>query len=221
MPTHKIHLAIAKKVNDKLKLDLDQIMLGSVLPDIVEGKNHQIAHFQHGEKDLEGLANPDEFVKKYKNKLDNPIMIGFLIHILSDRFYNEYFFKNFYIYDEDDNGIGMFLKGKRKLLNDKERKNLKHREMFIYDRWLLNHNFVPKFKNYECIDKVENIDEMNFNKDKLKEYIKSANNDVDKVNIFSKIFIYNYKITGQKELDKIFHDCIDYILKYLNDLNIM
>ena len=34
MPTHKIHLAVAKKVNDKLKMDLDSIMLGSVLPDI-------------------------------------------------------------------------------------------------------------------------------------------------------------------------------------------
>ena len=134
MPTHKTHLAIAKKVNEKLNLDLDQIMLGSVLPDIVEEKNNQITHFQHVEKDLEGLANPDEFVKKYKNKLSNPVMIGFLIHILSDRFYNEYFFKQFYIYDENDNGIGMILKGKRKLLNDEERKNLKHREMYLYDR---------------------------------------------------------------------------------------
>ena len=220
MPTHKIHLAIAKKVNDKLNLDLDQVMLGSVLPDIGEGKDHQVAHFQHGEKDLEGLSNPDEFVKKYKNKLDNPIMIGFLIHILSDRFYNEYFFKHFYIYDEDDNGIGMILKGKRKLLNDEERKNLKHREMFLYDRWLLNHNFVPKFNNNECINKVIDIEESSFNKDKLKEYIKTANDDVDKVGFLSKLFIYNYKITNQKELDKIFNDCIDYIIKYLNALNI-
>ena len=40
-------------------------------------------------------------------------------------------------------GIGMILKGKRKLLNDEERKNLKHREMYLYDRWLLNHNYIP------------------------------------------------------------------------------
>ena len=64
MPTHKIHLAIAKKVNDKLKLDLDSIMLGSVLPDICQEKDHSIAHYQVGEKDLEGLANPDKFERK-------------------------------------------------------------------------------------------------------------------------------------------------------------
>ncbi len=84
MPSHKIHLAIAKRVNDKLNLDLDSIMLGSVLPDICENKNHSISHYQVGEKDLEGLANPDKFVEKYRDKLSNPIMIGYLIHILTD-----------------------------------------------------------------------------------------------------------------------------------------
>mgnify|MGYP003296550719 CR=1 FL=1 len=41
-------------------------------------------------------------------------MIGYLIHILTDKYYNEYMFRNFYIYDENGNGIGMYLKGKRK-----------------------------------------------------------------------------------------------------------
>ena len=138
MPTHKIHLAIAKKVNDRINLDLDSIMLGSVLPDICEEKDHSIAHYQFGEKDLEGLANPDKFFKKYSNKFDNPIMIGYLIHILTDRFYNEYFFKHFYIYDKDENSIGIYLKGKKKLMNGQALKDLKHREMNIYDKWLIN-----------------------------------------------------------------------------------
>ena len=38
MPSHKIHLSIAKIINDKLNLDLDSIMLGSVLPDIDKPK---------------------------------------------------------------------------------------------------------------------------------------------------------------------------------------
>ena len=66
MPTHKIHLAIAKKVSDKLNIDTDSVMLGSVLPDICKEKNHQLSHFQFGEKDLEGLANPDKFINKYR-----------------------------------------------------------------------------------------------------------------------------------------------------------
>lgn len=221
MPTHKIHLAIAKKVNDKLKLDLDSIMLGSVLPDICQEKDHSIAHYQVGEKDLEGLANPDKFLFKYKNKLDNPIMLGYLIHLLTDRFYNEYFFKHFYIYDENDNGNGMYLKGKKKLLDGKTRKDLKHREMNIYDSWLINHGYVCKFNSLKCIDNVINIDGATFDKEKLKNYIISANKDIDKVNMFSKLKIYNYKITTQKELDKIYNNCINFILDYIkNKLNL-
>ena len=79
-----------------------------------------LSHYQ--EKVLERLANPDKFVEKYRDKIDNPILVGYLIHILTDRFYNEYMFKHFYIYDKDDNGVGMYLKSKKKLLEGKIRK---------------------------------------------------------------------------------------------------
>ena len=216
MPTHKIHLAVAKKVNNKINMDLDSIMLGSVLPDICENKDHSISHYQVGEKDLEGLANPDKFVEKYRSKMDNPIFVGYLVHILTDRFYNEYFFRHFYIYDKDDNGIGLYLRGKKKLLDGKTRKDLKHREMNIYDKWLINHGYVCKFNDLKCIDNVTDIDEATFDKEKLKNYIISSNKDVDRINIFSKICFYNYKITDKQELDKIFNNCINYILDYLN-----
>lgn len=221
MPTHKIHLAIAKKVSDKLNVDLDSLMLGSVLPDICKERNHQISHFQHGENDLEGLANPDKFINKYKDKLDNPVILGYLVHILTDRFYNEYIFKNFYIYDENDNGIGIYLKGKKKLINGDTRKHLKHRELNIYDKWLMNHGYVSKFSDNDCVKKVINIDEATFDIDKLNKYILSSNNDIDKINIFKKICFYNYKITNQKELDKIFNNCIEYIIKYINEKNLI
>lgn len=218
MPSHKIHLSIAKRVNDKLNLDLDSIMLGSVLPDICESRNHSISHYQAGEKDLEGLANPDKFIKKYKNKLNNPIMIGYLIHILTDRYYNEYMFKHFYIYDEDDNGIGMYLKGKKKLLDGKTRKYLKHRELELYDKWLINNGYVPKFNDTKCVDNVIDFEEARFNKEKLREYILSANKDIDKINIFSKFRFYNYKITTKEELDRIYNNCINYILDYIEEI---
>ena len=219
MPSHKIHLSIAKRVNDKLNLDLDldSIMLGSVLPDICKSRNHSISHYQVGEKDLEGLANPDKFIKKYKNKLNNPIMMGYLIHILTDRYYNEYMFKHFYIYDEDDNGIGMYLKGKKKLLDGKTRKYLKHRELELYDKWLINNGYVPKFNDMNCVDNVIDFEEAKFNKEKIREYILSANKDIDKVNIFSKFRFYNYKITTKEELDRIYNNCINYILDYIEN----
>ena len=90
------------------------------------------------------------------------------------------------------------------MLDGDSRKHLKHREMNIYDRWLMNHNYVYKFKNYDCIENVIDIEEATFNKERLKEYMVSANNDISKIKVFSKFCFYNYKITNQREMDKIF-----------------
>lgn len=79
MPSHKIHLTIANEVNKILKLDNDSIMLGSVMPDLVNSNNHGISHYQIEGSYEDELANPDKFVKEYKEELNNPIMMGYLI----------------------------------------------------------------------------------------------------------------------------------------------
>ena len=45
MPSHKIHLEIVREVNKKLKLNLDMIKLGSVLPDLINEKTYELSHF--------------------------------------------------------------------------------------------------------------------------------------------------------------------------------
>ncbi len=134
MPSHKIHLAIAKKVNEYLKLDQDSIMLGSILPDMSEEKNHAKSHYQKIEID-KGLANPDSFIKDNKKYLNNPVIIGMLIHILTDRFYNKYMFNNFFICDKNGNDLGIKMKNKEVLMSSEKRKYYKHREFAIYDKW--------------------------------------------------------------------------------------
>lgn len=218
MPSHKIHLAIAKKVNDKLKLDLDSVMLGSVIPDLCIGRNHTISHYQNGKLGVEGTANPDLFVKHNKDKLNNPVMLGYLIHILTDKFYNTFAFTNFFIYDKDGNDIGLHFKNKDKLLSSEKIKYYKQREFGLYDKWLLNHRCVPKFSCLDCLDNVIDIEVAKFDKEKLKKYIIESNNDIDKVNIFNKVKFSVYKLTTKKELDKQFELCCDYIINYINSI---
>lgn len=218
MPTHKIHLAIAKKANEHLKMDLDSIMLGSVLPDICIEKNHTLSHYQNGKLGIEGTANPDLFVANHKNDLNNPTVLGYLIHLLTDKFYNTYAFNKFYIYDKDGKEIGIHLKNKDKYTSPSEIKNYKHREFYLYDRWLLNNGYVPKFENFDCLNNIINLKEATFDKNKLKEYILSSNKDIDKINFLTKIRLANYKLTTKKELDKQFKLCCDYIIEYIENL---
>lgn len=218
MPSHKIHLAIAKKVNDKLKLDLDSVMLGSVLPDLCIGKNHTMSHYQNGKLGVEGTANPDLFVKYNKDKLKNPIMVGYLVHILTDKFYNTFAFTNFFIYDEKGNDVGLHFKRKDKLLPPHKVKYYKQREFGLYDKWLLNNGHVVKFKGFKCLDNVIDLDVAKFDKERLKKYIIDANKDIDKINIFSKINLSKYKLTTKKKLDKQFELCYKYIINYIKKL---
>ena len=216
MPSHKIHLKVAEKVNDILKLDLDSVMLGSVLPDLTE-TNHMVSHFQNEKKGIEGTANPDLFIENFCKKLDNPIVIGYLIHILTDKYFNEFMFDNFYIFDENNKPIGLKIKGKNKYLKGNIIKNIKHQEFDKYDKYLLNNKKISKFNNYECVNKIDILDNFEFNKEKLKKYIDQLNKDIDKITIFNKINFTIYKLTSKKEFDKQIELCCNYIINYLNN----
>lgn len=218
MPSHKIHMAIAKKVNDVLKLDLDSVMLGSIMPDVCIGRNHTVSHYQNGKLGVDGTANPDLFIKKHKKDLNNPVMMGYLIHILTDKFYNTYAFTKWFIYDKDGNDAGLHFKHKDKLLPPEKVKYYKQREFGLYDKWLLNHGYVPKFSDYKCVDNVVDLEVAKYNKNSLKDYIKEANNDIDKLNVFSKLRLYNFKLTSKRELDRQFYFCMDYILEYIKNI---
>lgn len=218
MPSHKIHMAIAKKVNNVLKLDLDSVMLGSIMPDVCIGRNHTVSHYQNGKLGVDGTANPDLFIKKHKKDLNNPVMMGYLIHILTDKFYNTYAFTKWFIYDKDGNDAGLHFKHKGKLLPPEKVKYYKQREFGLYDKWLLNHGYVPKFSDYKCVDNVVDLEVAKYDKNSLKDYIKEANNDIYKLNVFSKLRLYNFKLTSKKELDRQFYLCIDYILEYIKNI---
>ncbi len=58
-------------------------------------------------------------------------MLGYLIHLLTDKLYNEYFFKYFYIYDEDDEGIAQFFSGQKDDLKNEKNINFFRREFRI------------------------------------------------------------------------------------------
>lgn len=214
MPSHKIHLAIAKKVNEELNLDLDSIMLGSVLPDLTISKNHAMSHYQAKGNYDDELANPTKFIDNYKDKFDNTIMVGYLIHILTDRFFNDYFFKNHCIFNESGKAY------KVKLKTEKIKgtiKKYKQSDFAKYDKWLLRHHYVSKFKNFDCVYNVVDLDIAKFDKEYLKQYIKKANNEVDIPSRYkNKSFIF-YKVMNKRELDSLFANCINYILNYLKE----
>lgn len=218
MPSHKIHMYVAKKVNEKLKLDLDSIMLGSVLPDLTIDKDHAKSHYQYEGTYESELANPDKFICGYKSKLNDPIIMGYLIHLLTDRFYNNYFFRNHCIFNDDG------MPYKVRLKNEKLHENLKkykQGDFGKYDKYLLKKHLIPKFNDIKCVNNIQNLKVGDFDREFLIEYIKNTNKEIYNSKLYVAKSNLFYRVMDKKELDSMLNSCIDYILDYIRKNNIL
>lgn len=193
MSSHKIHIKIAQDINEKLKLDNDSIMLGSVLPDLTTTKNHGLSHFQYKDEYPYNLANADEFIKKYPNMNDD-ISIGYIIHLLTDRFYNDWYYRNF------------------KLKGINKTKEFKHSLFESYDNYILKHFKLNKFNDIEIINKIPKYQDLEFDEKYLTDYIDKFNNEIDNSEIDN-----NYTINNLDSLNKLYNDCLLFILNFLEE----
>ena len=221
MPTHKMHMHIANEVNKYLRLDDDMVMIGSVLPDLTIDKRHRASHFKNGEEGVSGTANPYKFLLKYKKDLVNPVMVGYLIHLLTDRYFNSYVFQNYYIYDEDTHLIGIKFHDEEVLMPIEKIRYEKHRDFYVYDKYLLEHGLVKKFKSLDCVSNIVNTSDAKYDKDLIKKYIINANFDIDKAKKgeFYKQLDIDFKVMTLEDLDTQMDLCVKQIIKFFQNIN--
>lgn len=90
MASSLIHICVAKKINDRLNLDPKQLYLGTIAPDLSKlvGETKLKSHFLDNNSNI---PNIQTFLKKYKTKLNEPFVLGYFIHLLTDQIW----FKDF------------------------------------------------------------------------------------------------------------------------------
>ncbi len=83
-----IHICVAKEVNKFLKMDEDELLLGSIAPDISKqiGQTKEISHFLDPSNE-DDIPNIERFLAKYKNDLSSPFTMGYFIHLLTDKYW--------------------------------------------------------------------------------------------------------------------------------------
>ena len=204
MPSHKIHIAIAQEINKELNLDNDEISLGSILPDLAQTLHHGISHFQYKRVYPYNLANPDEFMFLYGNHVD-AITIGYLIHLLTDRFYNQKYFEKIYIF-ENGKPVRLVVD-----MDDNTRRCIKHHDFHEYDKYIVDTKRIIPFKSIDVVDKVKNYREIIFDKDKLRKYVLNCNEELKK-----EYLTYDFLYWTKEELDNIYNECIEYIINYFS-----
>jgi len=79
-----IHICVAKKVNEYLKLDEKELFLGSIAPDISKqiGESKKKSHFI---TKVGNVPNVEAFLDKYKNEIKTVFDYGYLIHLYTDK----------------------------------------------------------------------------------------------------------------------------------------
>ena len=222
MPTQMMHIAIAKKVNEKLDLEKNLLYVGCLITNWTNVEYH-ISHFKKEHEGIEGLSNPDLFYDKYQQLLNNPIVLGYLIHILTDRFWNKYMLNNVYLYNEDNQVVGVKTRKKKELTMPEESiYELKAKTYNKYDNYLLGQNLVDKIKekNFE----LPNLEEIKITTEELDKKIDEYNKLVDdskKKRLLTGMKTNKHSLLNQKEYENNIERCAGYIYSYLKEKDIV
>ena len=198
MPNWKIHLEIAKRLNQKFNYTqkkLEQFYLGNILPDInncfiVKDISTKLEHkYTHYQDEIE-IPSYKNFEKIYKNKIyEEPIIFGYYIHLYTDYTWNNYFYTNF-----NDNE-------KLRGLTHEEKRTLKQDDFKVYNNLFIDNK--PKFLNKEnLVEKSKKIDRISINKEDIEKVEKFLDEQIKTENTF--------KILTKEILDKMMCDTISH-----------
>lgn len=96
MASSIIHICVASEINKKLNKKIDDILIGSIAPDIAKhlGKSKLESHFLDNLE--EDLPNIEKFYNKYKNHFNNDFVLGYYIHLYTDYLWIKLFLPDFY-----------------------------------------------------------------------------------------------------------------------------
>lgn len=219
MPTWPVHLAIANKLVKKYKFSEDFI-IGNVIPDTLNGFvipntsniiHHTITHYSEKQNDGLPKINLEEFLKDNRKKLDNELILGTYIHLITDRYFNEAFKKHTKLTGD-----------KRIVILNNGQEETEHTPMQIkqQDFKTFGDSFIKddKLGNKISITK----DTLNLSKDLNYEIAKEdILKTVDEINklINSNITEQEeYKTFTEKELTDVFNSCYELIDKTINEL---
>lgn len=84
-----IHLAVGKKVNEKLCKKEEPFLTGCIAPDLAKfvGLKRSDSHFQ----DHDGNYDLKKFLDKYYDYKDNEYVLGYYVHLYTDYLWYRYF----------------------------------------------------------------------------------------------------------------------------------
>lgn len=224
MPSWKIHSKIANDLNKQLKVNKKYFMIGNLLPDqdkynipnITRSISRKISHFISDEDFKIGinLPNYNDMFEKYKGNFENPVLLGYLVHLLTDFYWNNYIYNKYFIKNKNEY-IGVKINNRKILDCDFSTAN----KMKQSDFRKFNNSLSVRKNNFRfCLNNnfFEEIEELKLSKKDIYMVGKYLNSTYSKT-----IDNSDYEILNEKELNKLLNDSEKFIIQYLKDKKII
>lgn len=232
MPSCGIHLATAYEVTKKIKIkNKDNFFIGNMLPDaeryvikdfsiyVPYEKSHFSRMIQINNR-MEKLPDYNIFIQKYKKDLNNPMVLGYLTHLIADYYWNYLTFSKYTAVNERGEIIGVlrneneFLKGGNEL-----RKVLKQKDFANLDKEIVKSgNYqLPSFSD-DCIKDLKVIEETTYNSEdilKIIEYLKKM------VETKNKEQIDEYELFTREKIKEYYFKSIEFIVDILSNIDML
>lgn len=230
MPAWGTHLATANRILENLQIEKYSFLFGNILPDVNNGyiiknisclKTYEETHYfkqYNFEGQKEYLPDIQSFFHDYKEKINNPIILGYFVHLLTDYYWNKEFYLKYGILNNEKERIGLMTNTQEKnFCNREEARKIKVNDFNLFSKTLYQENKIelPRIEE-ELLINIEEIKCVQIIKEDLKK-IKEYLNGEEKRNKEEKI-IENYQIYTKEKIYEQFENSIFFILESLKKL---
>lgn len=229
MPSWIIHLKTANELNKKWNLLKNSFLLGNIIPDAERHVIKDLSFFvpydisHYAEHTLingvdQKTTNPDKFVEKHKNQFNNPIVLGYLVHLLTDNFWNLKTFHKNYKTEEEAFPIAVQTNHKIKKVHDREEvRILKQHDFDLFSEQILQTYLLPTLNFDDKISvNLKQIEEIPIHKEDVNKYIEYVTH-LKAPSIEEK---KEYWLFTPEEINKNFNESLQYIENFLVKNNI-
>ena len=168
------------------------------------------------------MINISKFLNTYKNELNNDLILGYYSHLLTDTYFNNVVYTKCWVQDTNNNIIGIKFKNSKIKYIDiedkkKQKKKYKHKDFELYGKYLYQDGLVDIPKDINIV--MSNIDKLIpkfLNKELVNHrfnYLQNEFSNFNKLSLFERKFKHRYCLFTKEELNTIFNDCVNYIIK--------
>ena len=209
MASAVIHLVVANEINKQLSLNNYQLLIGSIAPDISKlvGETKLYSHFLDNIDN--NVPNIDKFLDKYKNKLNDPFVMGYFIHLYTDLLWFKYFITEI----TTDNTIST-LDGKTIKCSKDDMLYYIYNDYTNINEFLIKKYNIDKSIFYKKVDICENIiDEIPMNK---LDILINKTNEIILNNYAKKCYVFD-----TKNIVQFINTSINLIELKLKELNLL